>query len=137
MQKAERILTDKNIRITPMRLLVLEALLEQEGSCGLNGIEQLLPHSDRVTIYRTLKTFSQNGVIHPIENGTSEVKYALCKAFCTANEHLDRHPHFHCRECNRIICLESVEIPKLQFPTGYQAEETTMTVKGICANCRS
>lgn len=137
MQEADKILVEKGVRVTAMRLLVLEALLKQEGSIGLNELEQLLPRSDRITIYRTLRTFSQNGIIHPIENGTAEVKYALCKAFCTANEHLDRHPHFHCRECNRIICLESIQIPRLQFPVGYQAEETTMTVKGICANCQS
>ena len=137
MQEAENILTNKGIRITPMRLLVLGALLEQEVSLGLNEIEKILSHSDRITIYRTLRTFSQNGIVHPIENGTSEVKYALCKAFCTANQHLDRHPHFHCKKCDRIICLETIEIPHLEFPVGYQAEEIAVTIKGVCANCRS
>lgn len=136
MQEADKILVEKGVRITAMRLLVLEALLKQEGAVGLNELEQLLPRSDRITIYRTLRTFSQSGIIHPIENGSAEVKYALCKTFCTAYEHLDRHPHFHCRECNRIFCLESIQIPMLQFPVGYQAEEITMTVKGICLNCQ-
>lgn len=135
MQEAEKVLAEKSVRITPMRLLVLEALIKQKGSVGLSEMEQLLPRSDRVTIYRTLKTFSQNGIVHPIESGTTEVKYALCSAFCSANEHFDKHPHFHCRKCDQIICLETAEISSLQIPSGYQAEEITMIVKGVCASC--
>lgn len=136
MQEAEKILAKKGVRITPMRLLVLEALIQLEGSVGLNEMERLLPRSDRITIYRTLKTFSQNGIVHPIESGSTEVKYALCSAFCSANEHLDKHPHFHCRKCDQIICLETAEIPALQIPSGYQAEEITMIVKGVCTSCQ-
>ena len=137
MSESEKILDQKGLRITAMRLLVLEQLLLQQTPSGLNALQTALPRADRVTIYRTLKTFSENGIVHPIENGTAEVKYALCKAFCTASKHLDKHPHFHCQKCQRIICLETLQVPELAYPKGYQAQEVSVTVKGICANCQA
>jgi Fur family ferric uptake transcriptional regulator len=128
MSESERILDQKGLRITPMRLLVLEQLLVQETPSGLNALQTALPRADRTTIYRTLKTFS--------ENGNTEVKYALCRAFCTASEHLDKHPHFHCQTCQRIICLEALDVPALDYPNGYLVQEVSMTVKGICAQCQ-
>jgi Fur family ferric uptake transcriptional regulator len=136
MSESERILDQKGLRITPMRLLVLERLLVQETPSGLNALQTALPRADRTTIYRTLKTFSENGIVHPIENGNTEVKYALCRAFCTASEHLDKHPHFHCQTCQRIICLEALDVPALDYPNGYLVQEVSMTVKGICAQCQ-
>ena len=42
-------------------------------------LEKAFPRADRITIYRTLKTFEEKGIVHGIEEGTTEVKYALCQ----------------------------------------------------------
>lgn len=135
MNQVEIILYNKNIRITPMRQLILEFFLEKKTILGLSKLEEAFPHSDRITIYRTLKTFEEKGIIHSIANGTSEVKYALCPENCSAEKHLDKHPHFHCYDCGGIECLEEVLIPEISLPQAYQVQKVSMTFEGICVSC--
>ena len=76
MMEVNKILEQTAIRITPMRQLLLEYFLQNNGAFGLIELENAFPKSDRITIYRTLKTFEEKGIIHSINNGTGEVKYA-------------------------------------------------------------
>lgn len=137
MELAIKILEEKAVRITPMRQLLLEYFLQQNKPFGLLELETAFPRSDRITMYRTLKTFEEKGIVHSINNEAGEVKYALCKEHCTPVHHLDQHPHFHCSKCKQITCLESVFIPKIELPNGFTADEMKMTIKGICKNCQT
>lgn len=136
MEEAHKILEQKAVRITPMRQLILEYFLENEGVFGLLELENDFPKSDRITIYRTLKTFEEKGILHSINNGTKEIKYALCDEYCTAIAHADQHPHFECEQCEKITCIDSQVIPKVELPKGYLQKETTMMIKGVCPDCR-
>ena len=136
MEKALHILKDKSVRITPMRQMVLEYFLEFQQIAGLVELETIFPKADRITMYRTLKTFEEKGILHSIENGTSEVKYALCPEHCSEEQHQDLHPHFHCTQCQEISCLETVIIPVIDFPKAYTVAEITMSIRGICPNCQ-
>ena len=136
MEKAHKILEQKAVRITPMRQLLLEYFLQHKGTFGLIELENAFPKSDRITMYRTLKTFEEKGIIHGINNGTGEVKYALCDEHCTPIHHIDQHPHFQCEQCQQITCIDSLVIPKMELPKGYVSKEITMMIKGICADCQ-
>lgn len=130
----EKILNKKQVRITPMRQLLLEFFLGKNKTLGLSDLEKAFPKSDRITIYRTLKTFEEKGIIHSILNGTAEVKYALCKD-CQVSNHSDFHPHFYCSQCKELNCLESVFIPMVDLPNGYSFKKMEMTIQGICPKC--
>ena len=136
LKTVDIILEQKSVRITPMRQLLLRHFLQEEAVLGLNELEEAFPKADRITIYRTLKTFEEKGIIHSIQNGTSEVKYALCKEHCEELYHVDRHPHFHCFVCGSVECLGSVILPPTILPEGYTAQETRMTIKGTCNRCQ-
>lgn len=133
----ENKLTEKRISPTAMRLRVLEYLLEQGKALSLADVEKGLHHTDRVTVYRTLKTFEEKCLIHSIEDGTGTTKYALCHDLCASGgKHHDLHVHFYCRRCEETICLPKSVIPELNLPEGYLPEEMNLTVKGICEKCR-
>ena len=136
MEKVHKILEEKAVRITPMRQLLLEYFLENDGAFGLIELENSFPKSDRITMYRTLKTFEEKGIIHGINNGTGEVKYALCDEHCTPTHHIDQHPHFQCEQCKQITCIDSLVIPKMVFPKDYIQKEITMMIKGVCPDCQ-
>jgi len=108
MEKAHKLLADKAIRITPMRQLVLEYFLENNGAFGLLELENAFPKSDRITMYRTLKTFEEKGIVHSINSAAGEVKYALCKEHCTPVSHIDQHPHFQCELCEQVTCMDNL-----------------------------
>lgn len=63
-------LVEREIRPTAMRLLVLEALYNRKTAISLSELEIVLGKSDRVTLFRTLKTFQGNGLVHNIDDGT-------------------------------------------------------------------
>ena len=136
MEKVNKVLDQKTIRITPMRQLLLEYYVEKNTVLGMSELEKAFPKSDRITIYRTLKTFEEKGIIHGINNGTGEVKYALCDEHCTPIHHIDQHPHFQCEQCKRVTCIDSLVIPKMELPQGYLSKEITMMIKGVCPDCQ-
>lgn len=136
MQNPETILTSRQISPTAMRLRVLECLRQQHTAVSLADIERAMPHTDRITVYRTLKTFEEYCLIHRIDDGTGATKYALCPEHCApAAGHHDLHLHFHCRQCGRTSCLPSGDLPVLKLPPGYTNETQQLIVKGICAGC--
>ena len=57
MNKAEEILNIKTVKPTAIRLIVLRHLLEQKKAQSLKDIEDKLIHTDRSSIFRTLKHF--------------------------------------------------------------------------------
>jgi Fur family ferric uptake transcriptional regulator len=135
MEVVDKILNEKGVRITAMRQLILEYFLNEQDILGLGELEKIFSRSDRITIYRTLKTFEENGIVHSIENGPLEVKYALCDEYCSPIKHVDNHPHFHCLDCNQITCIEDIFIPPINLPAGYKVNEISMMIKGFCKNC--
>ena len=79
MKNTERILKEKQVRPTAMRLLVYEFMEAKKVAVTLTGIEKAFVKSDRTTLYRTIKTFEENSIVHRIEDGTGITKYALCE----------------------------------------------------------
>lgn len=130
----EQKLENKNIKPTAMRLLVLRQLVENGVAISLKDLEDRFEKADKVTLYRTLKTFEENKLIHSIEDGTGAVKYALCEEGCEC-EPQDQHVHFHCVKCGETYCLTQSKIPQTQIPSGFRASSASMVYKGTCANC--
>jgi Fur family ferric uptake transcriptional regulator len=131
----ENKLTQRKIKPTAMRLLVLRELVESKSTLNLKELERRFDHVDRVTLYRTLKTFESNKLIHSIEDGTGSVKYALCEEECACNPD-DQHVHFHCVNCNETFCLTKSKIPNVQIPSGFEVNSVNMVYQGVCPNCK-
>ena len=131
----EQLLASKNINPTAMRLLVLDFLLKQPATISLTDLEKGMHPADRITIYRTLKTFQEKGLVHSIDDGTGSSKYALCNNQCDDSQHHDLHVHFYCNSCKETFCLEKSAIPQVFLPPHFQADEMSLLVKGTCNRC--
>lgn len=125
----------RNIKPTAMRELVLKILSEETVAISLAELEQKFKKVDKTTLYRTLKTFEENKLIHSIDDGTGSLKYALCKESCQCRPE-DLHVHFLCTKCNHTYCLNDISIPNIVLPTNFQLETINMVVKGLCSNCK-
>ena len=128
-------LMQRNIRPTAMRMLVLDVLLKMDTAISLRELEDMMEHSDRITLYRTLKTFQENGMVHSIDDGTGAPKYALCEDSCNCDMETDLHVHFHCKACRETFCLPKYKIPEIKLPSSFSPEDASLVVKGTCANC--
>ncbi|MGB1217685.1 MAG: Fur family transcriptional regulator, partial [Saprospiraceae bacterium] len=100
-----------------------------------SDLEVNLHETDRVTLYRTLKTFEESGIIHKVVDGTGVARYAICHDECGHQHHKDNHAHFHCDKCDKTTCLAHVDIPQVNLPEGYTKAAAHMIINGICGNC--
>lgn len=132
------LLKRNSLSVTDSRKKILQLFLEQQGALAHGDIEKRAGEKfDRVTVYRTLQTFVDKGIIHTIPTADNSIRYALCKDECSAGHHHDHHIHFVCNNCNNTFCLDDVVTPEINLPKGYAAEHVEVVVEGICKNCNS
>ena len=132
--EAENVLKQRNVRPTAMRLMVFEYLENRKAAVTLLDLENDFDHSERTTLYRTLKTFEKHHIVHQINDGSGIAKYALDLNFQeTTTKEL--HLHFHCNICNDTVCLTDQKIPHISLPEGFVAGDMNLLLKGVCDKC--
>lgn len=116
------ILRRKNLSITESRKKILSLFLKEGDALTHGDIEHKAGEKfDRVTVYRTLQTFVEKGIVHTIPTADNTILYALCKD-CTEGHHHDDHVHFVCTNCGITTCLDDVAWPPVELPAGYTAQ---------------
>lgn len=118
-----------------MRLLVLEYLTQQNTAVSLSALEDYFTRSDRTTLYRSLKTFEEHGLVHRIDDAGGSTKYALCPNDCTCSFPDDTHIHFFCTDCEHTFCFTDLTIPNIPLPDQFQPESGNFVVSGHCPSC--
>lgn len=135
-RKADELLRKNNLSVTGSRKKIIQLFLAQPGALAHGDIEKRAGEKfDRVTIYRTLQTFVDKGIIHTIPTADNIIRYALCKDECSEGHHHDHHVHFVCTNCQQTYCLDDVVTPEIRLPAGYSASHVEVVVDGICDNC--
>lgn len=137
MDLAKRI-KNSGLRITDGRISIL-GFFEKNAGLGLSIHDLLSVFSedlDKVTLYRTLHSFEEKGLIHKVIDETGLERYALCEDHCHEHEgHNHEHVHFKCVRCKTIECLEHTHQPTIVLPEGYVKNEANFLVLGECAKC--
>lgn len=137
-QTIDDILKRNQLSVTGSRKKILQLFLGQTGALSHGDIEKKVGEQfDRVTIYRTLQTFLDKGIIHNIPTADNFIQYALCRDNCSAGHHHDHHVHFVCTVCGNTTCLEDVSVPLVKLPKGFSTFKTEMVVSGTCKRCHA
>ncbi len=120
---------------------MLKVFQTSKSAISHSDIEQKLKDNyDRVTLYRTLGTFLEKGIIHKVIDDSSVAKYAMCTDHHLREVnhiHSDDHVHFKCTKCEETVCLESISVPQIEMPNGFVKQEVSYLIKGLCENCSS
>jgi Fur family ferric uptake transcriptional regulator len=134
-QVSNRLLKNFRLRSTPTRQEILRLFLRKDYALSHSDIEnEIAEEIDRVTVYRTLKTFFDRGLIHKVLDDGGSLKYALCTEACSGSQHRHEHVHFKCTECGQTNCL-NIDIPSVKLPKGYVPKEVNLLMQGTCPNC--
>ncbi|MEN9958092.1 MAG: hypothetical protein RLZZ474_336, partial [Bacteroidota bacterium] len=136
--KPEIRLDQFGLRSTESRLAVLSAFQQAGYALSQGDIEQTLSKEfDRVTIYRTLKSFLASGLLHKVLDDQGSIKYALCHDMCHQGLHQHQHDHVHfkCTQCGQTTCLETVHIPQIILPEYFIKQESNLLIQGVCRGC--
>lgn len=135
MEAAAVFLTDtlknKGIRPSYHRVKVLEYLHRQGGHPTAEQIYSALapdiPSLSKVTIYNTLHTFVEAGLVRMVEIDEAQMRYDV-----TTGD----HGHFLCLECGSItnfpVAAEALTVDALG---GFQITHKDVHFKGLCPQC--
>jgi Fur family ferric uptake transcriptional regulator len=130
-ETGDTLLTDSGLRKTIGRLKIIEVLMaEPRALTGAELIELLGRDAmDPASVYRVLSVFTEREIVHRIDGADNVARYAL-------NRGKANHPHFTCRSCGRMDCLDTTPLPHLDVrPEGYVVEEESLLFSGLCARC--
>ncbi len=129
---AKDILIEKGVSPSYHRLKVLEYLLENRNHPSADDIYRKLieeiPTLSKTTIYNTLKTFVESGLVESFNILQNEVRYEY---------NLNPHAHFLCKKCGKIYDLPDYDnCLKNQIIAGHEIHDHQINLSGICKNCR-
>ena len=137
MGSSIEILKANNLRKTEIRKKILDLFLQSDNALSLARIESSFERLDRTTLYRTLKTFETNRIIHKAVDGTNHPKFAICKSQLGEGRQHDNHAHFHCTSCEKTICLHHLPVPEIpNLDEIYRIRQMDLILSGICPDCR-
>lgn len=136
----EALLSQRDIRPTAVRILVLGALRKADCALSLSGIEARLVTVDKSSIFRTLTLFLAHHLVHAVDDGSGMLKYALCPPGCHCGEEdhaglSDLHTHFRCERCCRTFCLRGLPVPSVPLPQGFTLTSANYVLVGLCPEC--
>ncbi|HPE55538.1 MAG TPA: transcriptional repressor [Bacteroidales bacterium] len=131
----KNILAEKGLKITPQRLVVMEALSETQHPTADNIIGYIRQNHPNIaigTVYKTLETFVDNGIINKVKTEKDVMRY---------DSIIDHHHHLYCSESDRIEDYFDEELNQLltsyfankQIP-GFQIEDVKLQILGKFKN---
>ena len=136
IQYIKNYLSAHGIRKTPPRIELLGLFISSKHGLSHKDIkERITSTQDNVTIYRTLNTFCEKGLIHKVPDSNNTAKYALCLPKCTEKPHCNDHIHFICNKCNNTFCMNDTKIPEIQKTKGFKVKSLSITLEGECPDC--
>jgi len=131
----KKLLKNHHLRITDCRIDVLEKFYITDHALSFKDLEDELNDYDRVTLYRTLNSFIDQGLLHKIPNDSGMATYGLCREDCTEEAHHHDHVHFKCNICGHMECFPNYHTPVIDLPD-YDVEESYLILNGVCKTCR-
>jgi len=131
-----QVLLKKGYRLTPQRMMVVEALHSKESHISAEEIfEQLkakYPYANLSTVYRTLELLKELGLAAEIDIGDGLLRYHAIEN--------GRHHHLVCNKCGKMIELSESEFFPLEKSImknqGFKADFTHLAIFGLCSSCQ-
>jgi len=125
------------LRVTPQRVLVLEALAEVGGHLTADEIMRRVaersPAINLATVYRTLDTLTASGLVTQTDLGGGAASFEL------AGE--ARHHHLVCQRCGGVAEMDDAFLAPLRErllgDLGFRVDTTHLALFGLCSRCRA
>lgn len=131
------LLASVNLDTTDNRLRVLEVVGNNNSPLSAGDIFKTIARTEsinRVTVYRILDLLVEHGVIDRLSTGGRAAYYGMAP-----NEFHQAHPHFYCKSCGQMDCLNpeslNVETEPLWKTFPGRIDKVEVRVDGVCKNC--
>lgn len=129
-------LRDKGYRLTPQRLMVLDALHQAEGHISAPDICQRVqaryPWVNKSTIYRTLDLLRELDLVTETELGGDKLYYHQAEK--------GHHHHLICQKCGKVMDIDEDVFASLESTLRkkyrFSADLKHLAIHGSCLGCR-
>ena len=119
----------RGMRMTPQRQRVMDAVGRLEHATP-DQVAEAVPEVDLTTVYRTLETLEQIGLLAHTHLGHGAPSYRLAG---------DDHVHLVCHSCSSVVDLPAdltdALAAKLLAEQRFVLDRSHFTVFGTCADC--
>jgi Fur family ferric uptake transcriptional regulator len=131
-----QVLRENGHRLTPQRMLVIEALHNADKHISAEEIYEQLhsryPYANISTVYRTLELLKELNLVTETDFGEGRVRYHVAEK--------GHHHHLVCRNCGKITDLDESALYPLQDTLlekyGFDADLRHLAISGECCDCR-
>jgi len=136
LDRAETVVRQRGLRLTPVRRRTLEILLERHGAMGAYEVLERLAEDgfgkQPPVAYRALEFLVENGLAHRIRRLNA---FAAC-----SHPGEDHHAAFLiCRGCSAVAEIAAEPLRAVlehgAAEAGFRVERTTVEALGLCRAC--
>lgn len=131
----KELLRGRSLKATSHRLNLLTQIDAYKSAMPYSAIQKSMESMDRVTLYRTLESLKEKGIIHKAFQENNESYYAICGKSCDVHHHDHDHVHFKCVKCKSVTCEMPTKQVKISIPN-MEIHKVTISVEGICNLCK-
>lgn len=129
-------LREKGYRLTPQRLMILEAIEDSRDHISAEeiyaGVSARYPNVNISTVYRTLDLLKKLGMVYEIDLGEGRIRYHA--------EESGHHHHLVCQDCGSVVDIDESALSSLRDVLlrdyGFRADLRHVGVFGLCEKCR-
>lgn len=122
------------LSVTPQRMAIYKILITSSDHPSAEAVFNLVrasfPDISMDTVYRTLTTFSEIGLVNLVEG------YGQVKRY---DPDVQQHHHFRCRQCGIIIDFQEASFSRLSVPgwikKKYSVSSLKVVLEGLCDKC--
>jgi len=122
------------LRITHQRLEIFKELLNSQDHPAVeklyNRLQPKLPTISLDTIYRTLTTLEQHGLVSRVQTVESQARF---------ESKMEEHLHLICRKCGNITDFDWQFSDKVVLPAEIEnwghIEQKNVILHGLCKQC--
>jgi len=136
LPELERRCEARDFPLTGPRRVVLETLATLQGTHPTADEVYGAAHArgsdvGRATVYRTLETFVDLGILTKASHTGTAVRYDAI---------LQRHHHLVCLRCDGIVDIADDQLDAVPVPDtsklGFEVKDAQVQLRGLCRTCR-
>ena len=136
MEKFRSKCREHGLRVTPQRVMIYEELLKSSDHPSpdqlYSRLKLIFPELSFDTVYRTLSTFSEIGLIDLVEGYGTSMRF---------DPKLEKHHHFRCKKCGKITDFNFQHYDELKVPKDIAKKceimKLQVTIEGLCEKCKN
>ena len=131
-EKAIRALRAAGVRLTPQRMMIVDALLDNKSHPTVEQLFTLVRARfegiSLATVYHTLSLFARSGLVVELHGSKDGKRF---------DPNTAEHSHAYCTECNSVFDLPQPPMTLWNEDdiSGFQAGSIEISLFGICADC--